>query len=58
MVDREADEKYHVDWEGKQLLNEDGKPIPIYVCICAAHSSYECCCGAWDVALPDEYEEQ
>lgn len=54
MNTKEIDGKaYHCD-EGGVLLTYDGEPIPAYVCICAAHSSAECCCGAWDIPLPDE----
>ena len=28
------------------ILYEDGEPIPKRICICAAHSDDECCCGA------------
>jgi hypothetical protein len=35
------------------ILNEDGSPIPAEICLCHAHSSSECCCGAWSVE--DDY---
>lgn len=40
--------KYHLNWDGKLLLDEDGKPIPKSICICFAHEPNECVCGAWD----------
>ena len=58
MVDTDINEKYHVDWEGGEVLDEYGYPIPIHICICAARSPYECCCGAWDVEIPNGEEEQ
>ena len=36
------------------LCWEDGDPMPAYVCICAAHSCSECCCGAWDMEIDNE----
>lgn len=43
--------KHHEDYEDNLILDENGKPIPSYVCICAAHSASECGCGAWDVSF-------
>lgn len=35
--------------DGELIADDyDGSPIPAYVCICAARSDNECCCGAWD----------
>lgn len=42
---------YHCDSDGKLLTYEDGSYVPASICICAAHSSSECCCGAWDIPL-------
>lgn len=43
---------YH--WRyGQFLTNEDDSLIPAHICICAAHSESECCCGAWGFAIPD-----
>lgn len=51
-------ELYHtdpnLDEENSPLLDENGDPIPKYVCLCCAHSSYECVCGAWDVPVPED----
>lgn len=48
-------EDYHADDDGVVLLSEyDNKPLSAYICICAAHNSYECCCGAWDRPLPGD----
>lgn len=41
---------YHED-EGTWLLDEFNNPIPAHICICAAHSEYECVCGAWGIDL-------
>ncbi len=30
------------------IFDENGKMIPASVCLCFAHSSSECICGAWD----------
>lgn len=49
-MEAEQDEDlYHVDYDGKLILDEGGEPIPKTICLCAAHSSNECCCGAWDL---------
>lgn len=48
---------YHSDYEGTPLLDEDGEPVPSDICICAAHSAYECSCGAWDRPIPGFEEE-
>lgn len=40
--------EYHLNNEGGILLDEYGNPIPITVCLCAAHEPNECVCGAWD----------
>jgi hypothetical protein len=47
---------YHIRevWDGEQLvghelmLDERDQPIPDTICICFAHSPFECCCGAWN----------
>jgi hypothetical protein len=45
---------YHYDDEGNFILDEYGYPIPAYICICAAHSTFECCCGAWEKEIPSD----
>lgn len=40
-------EDYHTQG-GELILDENGDAIPAFICLCAAHSSSECCCGAWD----------
>lgn len=49
------DISYHAD-DGEILLDEDGDPIPSYICICFAHSDNECGCGAWSRPLPGDDE--
>lgn len=39
--------EYHKDCDGNLILDEENKPIPLEVCICAAWNANECCCGAW-----------
>lgn len=34
--------------DGRPLLDEHNEVIPASICLCAAHCSAECCCGAWD----------
>lgn len=47
---------YHCDYEGNLVTNDyNGGYIESHICICAAHSSYECVCGAWDIPL-DSHE--
>ena len=46
--------EYHADDEGNPLVDEDGDFIESYICLCAAHSSSECCCGAWDRPYPNQ----
>lgn len=42
-------ELFWFDNQNKQFLtNDDGSMIPYSVCLCAAYSSHECVCGAWD----------
>ena len=50
------DISYHADDDGELLLDEDGYPIPSYICICFAHSANACSCGAWDRPLPGDDE--
>lgn len=33
------------------VTDEEGYPIPKHICICAAHSWSECCCGAFDFQI-------
>lgn len=40
------------DW----LYDEYGNMIEATVCLCAARNEYECCCGAWDIPLENDYE--
>ena len=41
-------------WEaGYHCRLDDGEIIPAHICLCAAHSAYECACGAWDVEVPE-----
>ena len=42
---------YHRDSDGELLLDEDGDPIPLSVCICHAYEPSECgCeCDSWEV---------
>lgn len=41
-------------WEaGYHCRMDDGELIPSHICLCAAHSAYECACGAWDVEVPE-----
>ena len=47
-------EKFHCHEDGEIMTYDDGEPIPAYICICAAHSVAECCCGGWNVPLPCE----
>jgi len=48
-------ERYHFRGN-KPLRYESGEMIPLTVCLCAAHSANECCCGAWDIPLePDTH---
>ena len=52
--------EYHLNWDGKLLLDEQGEPIPKSICICFAHEPNECVCGAWDDVegwYDDENEE-
>jgi len=35
------------DGMGEYILDECGEKIPMDICICAARSTNECCCGAW-----------
>jgi len=35
---------YHKDYDGELILDEDGEPIPLTFCICAAHNEFDCCC--------------
>jgi hypothetical protein len=49
MESKFCEEDYHVDYDGELILDEDGEPILKTICLCAAHSSNECCCGAWDL---------
>jgi hypothetical protein len=37
------------------ITDESGYPIPVTTCLCFAHSSSECCCGAW-YRYKDEYD--
>jgi hypothetical protein len=46
--------EFHKDDNGNYLFGEDGRLIPIDVCICAARCPSECCCGAWDEEVGDE----
>lgn len=39
----------------KYLLDENDQPIPRTICLCAARSPNECCCGAWDDVDLDDY---
>lgn len=49
LEDSERDsESFHKDSDGNLLLDENGEPISKNICICFAHSSSECVCGAWD----------
>jgi len=48
--------RYHLDYEGNYLLDEDGEKIPAHICICAAWDESECVCGAWDREIPDSFE--
>lgn len=48
--------KYHLDYEGNYLLDEDGEKIPAHICICAAWDESECVCGAWGREFPDPFE--
>lgn len=46
-----------VDWgvaDLKPITDEDGNFIPAHQCICAAHSSDECICGAWSIEIEGE----
>lgn len=43
----------HQDIDGTILIDENHKPIPRWICICFAHSSSECVCGAWDMDIKD-----
>jgi hypothetical protein len=47
------DDEYNIIGE-EYILHERGEPIPRTICICAAHSVNECCCGAWDVDIEDD----
>ena len=44
-------EDYHKDSDGDFLLDEDGDPIPLSVCICHAYEASECCCDcdSWGI---------
>lgn len=57
--------EYHAEWveyfseEGEYtylipIRNEDGEPIEVWRCICAARDKFECCCGAYDRPTPEE----
>ena len=40
------------------ILEENGDLIPATICICFAHSSSECCCGAWSIRSDwDSYDD-
>lgn len=39
---------HHLNWDRSLVLDENDNPIPLHICVCFAHSSSECCCGAWD----------
>lgn len=41
------DDEYNVIGE-EYVLDENDRPIPRTICLCAAQSANECCCGAWD----------
>jgi hypothetical protein len=47
---------YHTNYDGSLILDENNEPIEAHICLCAAHDSSECCCGAWDIILPGERE--
>ena len=47
---------YHADDDGELLLDEDDEPIPSWKCLCFAHSTLSCVCGAWDRPLPGDDE--
>lgn len=49
--------KYHVDFDGNIILDEDGEPIPTTICICHAFEPNECVCGAWD-NVDDWYDDE
>lgn len=44
-------ESYHKDEDGNFILDESGNKIPSTICLCYAHSTNECVCGAWDIPL-------
>lgn len=40
------------------ITDEYGRFIPADICICAAHNSFECACGAWDRSpYQEDFEE-
>lgn len=52
-----GDLEYHTDYEGKLVVDENGEPIPIHICLCAAHGPSECVCGAWDDVPWDDWHD-
>lgn len=46
---------YHADTVGNLFMDEDGRRVPKYMCLCFAHEANECVCGAWGYGLPEEY---
>ena len=46
---------YHLNDDGSLILDEQGNPIPLTICLCAAREPYECVCGAWDDVDPNEW---
>lgn len=48
--------KYHIDSDGKFLLDENGNPILKTICICCARQPLECVCGAWDDVTDWDYD--
>lgn len=51
-------DEYHRDYDGNIILDENGEPIPLSICICAAWEPNECVCGAWDdVDINEWYDD-
>jgi len=48
------DKQYHANDDGTLYLDEYGELVLSYICLCAAYSDSECCCGAWSRPLPSD----
>ena len=47
---KDIEEGFHKNKDGSLFLDEEGKPVPLTICICYAREPNECICGAWALA--------